>query len=293
MRTSKQDFVTPSGPTLNAFNDTSSVAARLPGQGRPHTVAKVARDLVPRPVAEAFIDCFGGTILREVDALFEDLGFGFDAAAEDAAQQRGRGARRSRAAGYLASADLSLPRDTDRLLKAISLSLAEWERQEGDQEWGDLKRLRRNLDLAGFDWDGNALARRSAAVPAPFAERLSDLEDVKREVDRILEAVDRDPADAITAARALVETACKTVLDELAQAFDDRDDVPTLYKKTAVALRIDPTQHEVIYRQVLQGLASSVQGLAELRNKLGDAHGPRRGVIALSLVTPGWRPAPR
>jgi hypothetical protein len=106
---------------------------------------------------------------------------------------------------------------------------------------------------------------------------LSDLEDVRREVDRILESVDRDPADAITAARSLVETACKTVLDDVDEPFDDREDLTALYKKTAVALKMDATQHDVIYRQVLQGLASAVHGLAELRNKLGDAHGARRG----------------
>ncbi|CAN5689375.1 hypothetical protein BH18CHL1_BH18CHL1_03920 [soil metagenome] len=103
------------------------------------------------------------------------------------------------------------------------------------------------------------------------------LEDVNREVGRSQESVDRDPADAITAARALVETACKSVLDDLGLEVDDRDDLPSLYRKTAIALRIDATQHEVIYRQILQGLTRSVQGLAELRNKLGDAHGPGRG----------------
>lgn len=37
--------------------------------------------------------------------------------------------------------------------------------------------------------------------------------------------------------------------------------------------------YEVVYRQILQGLTSAVQGLAELRSKLGDAHG--RGRVAL------------
>jgi hypothetical protein len=240
--------------------------------------------LVPRPVTEAFIACFGGTILREIDALFEDLGFEFDPSAEERATQQGRGARRSRAAGYVAAADLNQTRDADRLLKAISIALADWERLEGDSEWSDLKRLRRNLDLAGFVWDGTSLVRRVGPVPSPFAVRLEDLEDVNREVGRILESVDRDPADAITAARALFETACKTVLEELGERIDERDDLPALYKKTALALRVDPTQHEIVYRQILQGLASAVQGLAELRNKLGDAHGPRRG---------GPRPRPR
>jgi hypothetical protein len=226
---------------------------------------------------EAFVACFGGTILREIDALFEDLGFEFDASAEERAQQQGRGARRSRAAGYLAAAALTQPHDADRLLRAISLCLADWERAEGESEWSDLKRLRRNLQLAGLAWDGTTLARRIMPVPIPFAVRLEGLEDVEREVGRILESVDRDPADAITAARSLVETACKTVLEELGEPIAERDDLRALYKKTALVLKVDATQHEIIYRQILQGLASAVQGLAELRNKLGDAHGPRRG----------------
>lgn len=240
----------------------------------------VSRQLVPRPVVEAFIACFGGTILRDVDALFEDLGFDFDPMAEDQAQRDGRGARRSRAAGYIAAADLTQPRDAQRLLNGISVALADWEREEASSQWADLKRLRRNLDLAGFVWDGKVLVRRASAVPAPFAQRLDGLEDVQREVNRILESVDRDPADAITAARALVEAACKTVLDELGEEVDDRVDLPALYKRTAVALKLDATQHDVIYRQILQGLASSVQGLGELRNRLGDAHARRGGVRA-------------
>lgn len=239
----------------------------------------MSRNLVPRPVVEAFVDCFGGTVLREVDALFTDLGFTFDSATEERASQAGRGQRRSRAAGYIATADLSQPRDADRLLQAITLALRDWEQAEGEHEWGDLKRLRRNLGLAGFEWDGKRLVRRAGAVSAPFAQHLVGLEDVDREVNRILESVDRDPADAITAARALVETVCKTVLEELGENVDDRDDLPALYKKTALALKIDATQHDVVYRQILQGMVSCVQGLAELRNKLGDAHGPRRGGV--------------
>jgi hypothetical protein len=48
------------------------------------------------------------------------------------------------------TADLSQPWEADRLLK------------EGDEEWGDLKPLRRNLDLGGLVWDGKALTRRAA-----------------------------------------------------------------------------------------------------------------------------------
>jgi len=240
--------------------------------------------LVPRAVVEAFIDCFGGTVLREVDALFTDVGFSLDSSAEERAAQDGRGQRRSRAAGYVATADLAVPRDADQLLQAMALALADWEREEGDNEWGQLKRLRRNLDRAGFSWDGSSLSRRVGTVPVPFALRLAEVEDVGREVDRILGSVEWDPADAITAARALVETACKTVLEELGIEIDERDDLPSLYKKTALSLKVDVTQYDIVYRQILQGLTGTVNGLAGLRNKLGDAHGPRPRAV---------RPQPR
>jgi hypothetical protein len=124
-------------------------------------------------VVEAFIDCFGGTVLREVDALFEDLGFGFDSAAEEAAQQRVRGARRSRAAGYVASADLSQPREADRLLEAIALSLADWESQEGDQEssaFHGLAELRNKLgDAHGTRRGGHRAQPRHARMAAGAA----------------------------------------------------------------------------------------------------------------------------
>jgi hypothetical protein len=239
--------------------------------------APTTRPLVPRPVVEAFTACFGGMIIREIDALFEDLGFKFDPVAEGRAQELGRGARRSRAAGYVSTADLSRAVDADRVLKAISVALPDWEAQEGENEWSELRRLRRNIAQAGLEWIGDVLTRKASPVQAAAPDRLADLEDVSREWERILVSVDGDPADAITAARSLVEAACKSALEELGEKFDDRDDLPALYRKTAVALRVDATQHEVVYRQILQGLMSSVQGLAELRNKLGDAHGSRRG----------------
>ncbi|MBA2488155.1 MAG: abortive infection family protein [Chloroflexi bacterium] len=36
-------------------------------------------------------------------------------------------------------------------------------------------------------------------------------------------------------------------------------------------------------------MTSSVQGLAELRNKLGDAHGPGRAALGRNRGTRAWR----
>jgi hypothetical protein len=101
-------------------------------------------------------------------------------------------------------------------------------------------------------------------------------ERVRSETGRMIENVEKDPAVAITSARALVESVCKEALEGLGEPVSDRDDLAVLYRKTATALRVDPIQHHAVYRQALQGLVTAVDGLAVLRNRLGSAHGPGR-----------------
>ncbi len=83
-----------------------------------------------------------------------------------------------------------------------------------------------------------------------------------------------DPDGAITLARTLLETVCKHVLENLQVPFDDGADLPKLYGLTAQALTLAPDQHtEQIFRQILGGCKSVVEGLGAVRNKLSDAHG--------------------
>jgi hypothetical protein len=94
-----------------------------------------------------------------------------------------------------------------------------------------------------------------------------------------------DPAGAITAARTLLEEVCKHILADLGIPFDTAADLPKLYRATAEALHIAPSQHtEPVLKQILGGCTAVVEGLGALRNRVGDAHGggPRR-----------VRPAPR
>lgn len=243
--------------------------------------------LIPAQVVSAFKECFvGREVIRTIDELFGDLGFEYNADAYAAEQAAGHGQRRSTAAGYIGTLDLTSPRDAERLTRAISLKLREWEEVGESNFTKDLDRLKRALDNSGYAWDGRKLIRGPGLPEHPLTTRLRDLgqQDVNEEIERISRTLEDDPADAITASRALVETVCKAILEELDKPFEERDDLPSLYKKTAMALKLDPVQHEVVYRQALQGLVSAIQGLAELRNKLGDAHGKRRGAI---------RPEPR
>ncbi len=102
-----------------------------------------------------------------------------------------------------------------------------------------------------------------------------------------------DPAAALTSARTLLESTCKHILDGLGVTYADTADLPDLYSAVAKALNLSPSQHtEQIFKQVLGGCHSVVQGLGALRNRLGDAHGtgtksyqplPRHAALAVNL----------
>lgn len=83
-----------------------------------------------------------------------------------------------------------------------------------------------------------------------------------------------DPEGAITMARTLLETVCKYILDAANVAYDDDAELPQLYRATATVLNLAPNQHqEQIFRQILGGCQTVVEGLGAMRNKLSDAHG--------------------
>lgn len=90
---------------------------------------------------------------------------------------------------------------------------------------------------------------------------------------KALERRTSDAEGAITLARTLLEATCKHVLHAAGVSFDDKADLPKLYFLCAKELNLAPAQHtEDIFKQILGGCQSVVQGLGSLRSKLGDAH---------------------
>ncbi len=96
-------------------------------------------------------------------------------------------------------------------------------------------------------------------------------------------ALDRrqsDPEGAITAARTLLETVCKHILDEKGIEYSNKTDLPQLYHLVSVELNLSPSQHtEDVFKQILGSCSTIVNGLGTLRNRLGDAHGQGKKTV--------------
>jgi hypothetical protein len=106
-----------------------------------------------------------------------------------------------------------------------------------------------------------------------------DASHVQAAWSKALERRASDPEGAITSARTLIESVCKHILDSSDSPYDDGADLPKLYKLTAEALNLAPSQHtEAVFKQILGGCTAVAEGLGSLRNRLSDAHG--KGKVA-------------
>ncbi|PPU45502.1 abortive phage resistance protein [Xanthomonas arboricola] len=139
---------------------------------------------------------------------------------------------------------------------------------------------RRNYIWENFRPLLDALDRRIGA-PSDLVVSMTlenfDASHVQAAWSKALDRRSSDPEGAITSARTLIESVCKHILDESNASYDDAADLPKLYKATAEVLSLAPSQHtEQIFKQILGGCTSVVEGLGSLRNRLSDAHGKGR-----------------
>lgn len=121
-----------------------------------------------------------------------------------------------------------------------------------------------------------------------------DASNVKAAWDKCIERKSTDPEGAITMVRTLLESVCKYILDRVNVTYSSSIDMSELYKLTAENLNLAPEQHtEKIFKQILGGCSGVVNGLGNLRNKHGDAHGkglanvkpkPRHAELAVNLA---------
>lgn len=157
--------------------------------------------------------------------------------------------------------------------------------RDAAQFWSFIKRTERYQPRRELIWRGFQPILDFLEGGAPPDEAISDAlksldaESVQRHWQRALDRRATDPEAALTSARTLLESTCKHILDDAGVGYEETDDLPKLYKSTARTLNLAPDQHtEQIFKQILGGCQTVVEGLGAMRSKLSDAHGRgRRG----------------
>ncbi|MDP3348291.1 MAG: abortive infection family protein [Hydrogenophaga sp.] len=100
-----------------------------------------------------------------------------------------------------------------------------------------------------------------------------------KEIERLENGIDRDPALAIGTAKELVETCCKTILTKRGVEFTKSDDLGDLTKKLTKELRLVPegiseeAKGAENIRLILRNLTQLANNLAQLRGLYGTGHG--------------------
>ena len=107
----------------------------------------------------------------------------------------------------------------------------------------------------------------------------TDVGYVAQQITRMEAAVNQDPELAIGTAKELVETCCKSILNECHVPFSKTDDLPKMVKNTVQQLELTPTdipdqaKASKTIKRLLSNLATITQGVSELRNHYGTGHG--------------------
>jgi hypothetical protein len=117
-----------------------------------------------------------------------------------------------------------------------------------------------------------APALRQAAVDFDAAH-------LSEHIQRIEAAIATDPAQAIGSAKELLETCCKTILEERGKPMDESLDLPKLTRSVLAELKLLPEEvpeaakGAASIKRLLMNLGTISQALAEIRNLYGTGHG--------------------
>jgi hypothetical protein len=130
-------------------------------------------------------------------------------------------------------------------------------------------------------------AKRSGegAVLGSFAAQVLtfDCEPARREFARGLDNAEQDAEDAVTAANAVLEAVCRSILVELRLELPAKKDIDRLVRAVQEPLELSPARTDLPaeiaadVRQVLGGLTTAAKGIGALRTHAGDAHGREKG----------------
>lgn len=242
-------------------------------------------DLVSKRTREAVRDQMSGTVLREIDEMWQDELFA--PPLDDDYPEAVGGQRVTHFQAYMNKVDWAEPGQVARALRVFEVALRHlFQPRDGWQPPPEtIERLQRLFNRDGYDLTlaGKIISRTSALkiVDRGLLSNLTDPSVIHEHLERIGAAIERnDPALAIGSAKELVESTAKLVLSETGTAFSDRDDVPELVRKAAGALHLSPGDQSKgpdgseAVRKILGAASTIANRMAELRNQgYGTGHG--------------------
>lgn len=152
---------------------------------------------------------------------------------------------------------------------------------------------------------GGAAGTPSRSLETIIRER--DMPAVNAEFDRALNAVERDPPAAVTAACAIIESLCKVYISQHGLTLPADQSIRPLWKIVQEHIGLAPRSAVTdAMRHILGGLATVLNGVGDLRTHAGTAHGrgteaftvePRHARLAIhashtlvNFVLETWRP---
>lgn len=109
---------------------------------------------------------------------------------------------------------------------------------------------------------------------------------IAQQVYAIEDAIEHVPDFAFDLAKTLVESVCKTILEDIGHPAEPAWDAPRILRETTTYLAILPPGHPSAakardsIKKTLSGLHTTIQGLCELRNDYGLSSHGRDGLSA-------------
>ncbi|MGA2733726.1 MAG: abortive infection family protein [Syntrophobacteraceae bacterium] len=197
------------------------------------------------------------------------------------------GQRRSLVEQYYHAVDWSKWSDVRKVLTVYENLLSQLEEldsafQRNGYAQTTFKSLKKWIEKDGFHYSGGKLTpvlKHQGLQEISEAATTFDAPELHRQIQRLQNAVEEDPALAIGTAKELVETTCKTILDAREIQYFEGDDLTKLVKETRRALGLiqenvpDAAKGAESIRRLLSNLGGIAQGMCELRNLYGTGHG--------------------
>jgi hypothetical protein len=240
------------------------------------------RELISQRTREAVRDVMSGTLLREIDEMWQDELF---APPTEEPESVG-GQRVTRFQGYLNQVDWADTGHVSRALRVFETALRPLFNPIDDYTYGIevlIPRLQRLFRRDGYelDDDGKITGGAPVIISPEFLADLSDAVIIHEHLNRISAAIERDdPAQAIGSAKELIESTAKLVLRERGDKYSDGEDLPALVLRAQRSLAVHPAGRPPgpdgsdAVKKILGAVTTISAGIAELRNRgYGTGHG--------------------